>query len=204
MSVNEQIILAKRPQGMPEESDFILRSAFARSASRRSSGTDRILVGGSVYAGQNERCQELCETLRSRTGYRWRRSRAGHGIDGSDLSGRRLCCRNMGLAALPPCGQEHCVRSTRIWRCVDRLGRAGDDRFDGLFRTAGYRSAEGRRDGSDIGAAGAVGMIVGQIAKIKGTRVIGIAGSDEKTNYLTEKLGFDARSITRPKIWHRL
>ena len=47
-------------------------------------------------------------------------------------------------------------------------------------------------------------MIVGQIAKIKGTRVIGIAGSDEKTKYLTEELGFDARSITGPKIWHRL
>ncbi|MDE5416286.1 NADP-dependent oxidoreductase [Alkalihalobacterium chitinilyticum] len=42
------------------------------------------------------------------------------------------------------------------------------------------------------GAAGAVGMIVGQIAKIKGCRVVGIAGSDEKNAYLTEELGFDA------------
>lgn len=42
------------------------------------------------------------------------------------------------------------------------------------------------------GAAGAVGSIVGQIAKIKGCRVVGIAGSDEKVRYLTEELGFDA------------
>jgi NADPH-dependent curcumin reductase len=42
------------------------------------------------------------------------------------------------------------------------------------------------------GAAGAVGSIVGQIAKIKGCKVIGIAGSDEKCNYLTHDLGFDA------------
>ncbi|WP_296637623.1 NADP-dependent oxidoreductase [Polaribacter sp.] len=42
------------------------------------------------------------------------------------------------------------------------------------------------------GAAGAVGSIVGQIAKIKGCKVIGIAGSDEKCNYLTYDLGFDA------------
>jgi NADPH-dependent curcumin reductase CurA len=42
------------------------------------------------------------------------------------------------------------------------------------------------------GAAGAVGMIVGQIAKIKGCRVVGIAGSDEKNRYLQEELGFDA------------
>jgi len=42
------------------------------------------------------------------------------------------------------------------------------------------------------GAAGAVGMTVGQIAKIKGCRVVGIAGSDEKTAYLVQELGFDA------------
>lgn len=40
------------------------------------------------------------------------------------------------------------------------------------------------------GAAGAVGSIVGQIAKIKGARVVGIAGSDEKLQYL-KQIGFD-------------
>ncbi|XP_025829394.1 prostaglandin reductase 1 [Agrilus planipennis] len=41
------------------------------------------------------------------------------------------------------------------------------------------------------GAAGAVGSIVGQIAKIKKCKVIGIAGSDEKGKWLTDELGFD-------------
>lgn len=41
------------------------------------------------------------------------------------------------------------------------------------------------------GAAGAVGSAVGQIAKIKGAKVVGIAGSDEKLEYLTNELGFD-------------
>jgi len=41
-------------------------------------------------------------------------------------------------------------------------------------------------------AAGAVGSIVGQIAKIKGCRVVGIAGSDEKCRHLVKDFGFDA------------
>jgi NADPH-dependent curcumin reductase CurA len=40
-------------------------------------------------------------------------------------------------------------------------------------------------------AAGAVGSIVGQIGKIKGCRVIGIAGSDEKCKWIVDELGFD-------------
>ncbi len=41
-------------------------------------------------------------------------------------------------------------------------------------------------------AAGAVGSLVGQIGKIKGCRVVGIAGTDEKCRWITEDLGFDA------------
>lgn len=41
------------------------------------------------------------------------------------------------------------------------------------------------------GAAGAVGIVVGQIAKIKGCRVVGIAGSDEKINMLKNDFHFD-------------
>ncbi|MCL4139276.1 UNVERIFIED_CONTAM: hypothetical protein GTU68_048082 [Idotea baltica] len=41
------------------------------------------------------------------------------------------------------------------------------------------------------GAAGAVGSVVGQIAKIKGCTVIGIAGGADKCKYLVDELGFD-------------
>jgi NADPH-dependent curcumin reductase CurA len=42
------------------------------------------------------------------------------------------------------------------------------------------------------GAAGSVGSIAGQIARIKGCRAIGIAGGEEKCRWLVEELGFDA------------
>jgi len=42
------------------------------------------------------------------------------------------------------------------------------------------------------GAAGAVGSVVGQIAKIKGCRVIGVAGGERKCRLVVEQLGFDA------------
>jgi NADPH-dependent curcumin reductase CurA len=42
------------------------------------------------------------------------------------------------------------------------------------------------------GAAGAVGSVAGQIAKIKGARVIGIAGGEEKCRWIVDELGFDA------------
>lgn len=42
------------------------------------------------------------------------------------------------------------------------------------------------------GAAGAVGTVTGQIAKIKGCTVVGIAGGKQKCDYVTKELGFDA------------
>ncbi|NKQ55080.1 NADP-dependent oxidoreductase [Amycolatopsis sp. K13G38] len=70
------------------------------------------------------------------------------------------------------------------------LGMTGLTAYAGLFEVAGFRA------GDTVfvsGAAGAVGSVVGQLAKLKGAkRVIGSAGSGEKVRYLTEELGFDA------------
>lgn len=50
-------------------------------------------------------------------------------------------------------------------------------------------------------AAGATGSVVGQIAKIKGCRAVGIAGSDEKCAWLTGELGFDAAVNYKHADW---
>ncbi|TVS18050.1 MAG: NADP-dependent oxidoreductase [Gammaproteobacteria bacterium] len=68
------------------------------------------------------------------------------------------------------------------------LGMPGMTAYVGLFRAASLK------DGETVfvsGAAGAVGSLAGQIAKIKGCRVLGSAGSDEKVRHLTDDLGFD-------------
>ena len=68
------------------------------------------------------------------------------------------------------------------------LGMPGLTAYAGLIDVAGLRE-------DDIvfvsGAAGAVGSIAGQIAKLRGHRVIGSAGSPEKVEFVTRELGFD-------------
>jgi NADPH-dependent curcumin reductase CurA len=72
------------------------------------------------------------------------------------------------------------------------LGTLG---MPGLTAYFGLLEVGALADGETVvvsGAAGAVGTVVGQIAKIKGCRVIGIAGGAEKCRWLVDELGFDA------------
>ena len=61
-----------------------------------------------------------------------------------------------------------------------------------MGRPAAGRPAEEGETLVVSAAAGAVGSLVGQIGKIQGMRVVGVAGSDDKCRWLTEELGFDA------------
>jgi NADPH-dependent curcumin reductase len=69
------------------------------------------------------------------------------------------------------------------------LGAPGMTAYFGLFDVAQFKP------GDTVvvsGAAGAVGTVVGQLAKIKGSRVVGIAGGAEKCAWIVKELGFDA------------
>src|SRR5688500_17295274 len=70
------------------------------------------------------------------------------------------------------------------------LGMPGLTAYVGLTRIAALQEAEAVLVS---GAAGAVGSIVGQLARLLGaSRVVGTAGSEEKVAWLTDELGFDA------------
>jgi NADPH-dependent curcumin reductase CurA len=96
--------------------------------------------------------------------------------------------------------QEYAISDGRGLRKIDpqvapistALGVLG---MPGLTAYFGLLEVANPKPGETIvisGAAGAVGSVAGQIAKIKGCRVVGIAGSDAKINYLVGELGFDA------------
>jgi NADPH-dependent curcumin reductase len=72
---------------------------------------------------------------------------------------------------------------------LSALGMTGMTAYFGLLDTGQPKSGETVVVSA---AAGAVGSIVGQIAKIKNCRVIGIAGGPEKCRYIIDELGFDA------------
>ncbi|RZS90470.1 NADP-dependent oxidoreductase [Aquimarina brevivitae] len=95
--------------------------------------------------------------------------------------------------------QQYTVTNGENWHKVDpnlaplpmyigTLGMPGMTAYFGILEV-------GKIKEGDVvlvsGAAGAVGSIVGQIAKIKGCKVIGIAGGEKKCKYVKEELGFD-------------
>lgn len=74
-------------------------------------------------------------------------------------------------------------------RYLGVLGMPGMTAYFGILKSGEPKAGE---TVVVSGAAGAVGTVVGQIAKIKGCRVVGIAGGKDKCDYLVNELGFDA------------
>ena len=96
--------------------------------------------------------------------------------------------------------QEYCVSDGRDVLKLD-TSLAEPTMYLGVLGTTGLTAYFGLLDTGRLkegdtvvvsGAAGAVGSVAGQIAKIKGGRVIGIAGGPEKCRLVTEEFGFDA------------
>lgn len=74
-------------------------------------------------------------------------------------------------------------------QCISLLGVAGKTAYHGLINVPGIHAGETLLVSA---AAGSVGSMVGQIGRIKGARVIGIAGGAEKCAWVVQDLGFDA------------
>jgi NADPH-dependent curcumin reductase CurA len=89
-------------------------------------------------------------------------------------------------------GREVLKLDTALAEPATYLGALG---MTGLTAYFGLLDSGKLKEGDTVvvsGAAGAVGSVAGQIAKIKNCRVIGIAGGPEKCRVVTEEFGFDA------------
>lgn len=81
------------------------------------------------------------------------------------------------------------LRSGSITQWLNTLGNPGMTGYFGLMEVGLPKSGETL---VVSGASGAVGQTVGQVAKIKGLRVVGIAGGPAKCDWVVRELGFDA------------
>ncbi len=99
----------------------------------------------------------------------------------------------VGPGATEPTSPEYLVKVDAhlapLETYLATLGMPGLTAYFGLLNTGQPKAGE---TVVVSGAAGAVGSVVGQIAKLKGCRVVGLAGDLEKVNYCVNELGFDA------------
>lgn len=194
MTSAKKVVLVQRPDGAPKESDFEVKA-----------GETPPLEDGQVLL----KVEHLSIDAFIRTMLDNRDSFHGTiDIESPVMAlgiGRVIDSRsetlNQGDAVFGPMGaQTHVVWPAEMLRKVDEsevpartyLGALG--MTTGLTAYAGMISVGKVQAGETVvvsAAAGAVGMMAAQLAKVKGARVIGVAGGEEKCEFLRDEIGLD-------------
>ena len=192
-TVNRQFTLAARPIGFPKHSDFKLVESPIPSPGEGEALIKMLWISvdpymrGRMNAGTSYAPSvEIGGVMVGRT--------VGSVVESRhpDFSPGDLVTANAGW-------QEYSTERAKTLRKIDPglapisahlglLGAPGMTAYFGLLDICDPQSGE---TAVVSGAAGAVGSLAGQIAKIRGCRVVGTAGTDEKVRYVTEELGFD-------------
>jgi NADPH-dependent curcumin reductase CurA len=194
MEVGKRVVLAARPVGEPKDSDFrledmpvpapgagemLLRTLWlSLDPYMRGRMSDAPSYAKPVAIGQVMEGRTVAEVVTS---------------NAEDFAA--------GDVVLSPHGwQTHAISDGKNLRKIDPklapvstalgvLGMPGMTAYTGLLDIGKPQAGETVVVSA---ASGAVGSVVGQIAKIKGARVVGVAGGPDKCRYVTETLGFDA------------
>jgi NADPH-dependent curcumin reductase CurA len=194
MSVNRQIILAERPAGMPKESDFRLVESPVPQPGAGEALVRALYLSVDPYmrgrmSGQSSYARGL------QPGDVMVGGVVGRVIESNDP---RVAKDDIVSGMLG--WQDYAVAPAKLLRKIDPaaapittalyvLGMPGLTAYFGLLDICRPQPGE---TVVVSGAAGAVGSLVGQIARIKRCRAVGIAGSNEKIRFITGDLGFDA------------
>ena len=193
-SVNRQFLLAARPEGMIKTTDL-----QDHEADMPSPGQDQALVKVTHISLD----PAIRGWMENRGGYMapleigdlMRAGCIGEVVESSSakLPVGRLVSGSLGM-------QEYAVtdgKSTPVQLLAEgtdpeaALGMLGGTGMTAYFGLLDLGQPKPGHAVVVSGAAGATGSIVGQIARLKGCRVVGLAGSDEKCAWLSDELGFD-------------
>ena len=193
-SVNRQVVLRSRPVGMPKPADFDLvesplpspkdgevlcrtiylsldpymRGRISGAKSYAASvEPGQVIVGGTVGEVLESRHPGLAK---------------GDVVLGYDGWQSHAVSKGGGLRKLDP-------KQAPVSTALGVLGMPGMTAYVGLLDIGQPKPGETVVVSA---ASGAVGSAVGQIAKIKGARAVGVAGSQDKCDYVVRELGFDA------------
>ena len=189
MTVSRQIHLARRPRGVPVPADFALVEADVADAGEGLVQVAALLISVDPYMRPRlDVDQSLGEAMPGGGIGRVVQSRnprfsegdiVRHGAGFQEL----FISDGRGLQKLAP------DPALPLSVYMHALGGTGITAYGGLLETGALQ------DGEQVlvsTAGGAVGSVVAQIAMIKGCRVVGITGSDEKANWLRDVAGLDA------------
>jgi NADPH:quinone reductase len=189
----QQIQLVSRPEGMPVESDFLYKKVEVPQPSQ-----GEVLIK-TLYLSVDPYMRGRMSDAKSYVQPFALNEALSGGVVGEviDSKSEHFKKGDFVVGMLP--WQEYSLANEKEVRAVNPniaplsthlsvLGLTGLTAYFGLLDIGQPKKEE---TVVVSGAAGAVGSVVGQIAKIKGARVVGIAGSDEKVQYLKETLGFD-------------
>lgn len=194
MARNRRIVLAARPKGEPKDTDFRLEETGIPSP-----------VDGEVLLRTLYLSLDPYMRGRMNAGPSYAAPVEIGGVMQGSTVGEVLESRAPGLApgdvVLAYTGwQEYATAQANTLRKLDPstapvstalgvLGMPGMTAYTGLLNIGQPKEGETLVVAA---AAGAVGSAVGQIAKIKGCRAVGIAGGPDKCSYVQNELGFDA------------
>jgi hypothetical protein len=189
---NRQILLTEKPQEKlslanftlaeaeipsPADGEVLVKTRYVSLDAANRAWMQGVTYRSALNTGEVMAGGALAEVVESRVGH----------LAPGDLVNAETGWQE--YAALPGKRLEKLPRLEPLTHLLSVYGVTGLTAYLGLLRVGDPKPGETVVISA---AAGAVGSIAGQVAKLKGARVIGIAGGPEKCAWLTEELGFDA------------
>ncbi|MGK3148817.1 NADP-dependent oxidoreductase [Staphylococcus shinii] len=190
----ERIVLAKRPEGIPSDDVFRYETVEVEEPKQDEIQIESLYISVDPYMrGRMDDSEsyvapfQLDEPMNGHVVGRVTVSNVDGFTKDDIVTGTFPWQKIVNIKA------KHAIKVSQtdipLYLYLSVLGMTGQTAYHGLLKIGQPQEGETVVVSA---ASGAVGSVVGQIAKLKGAHVVGIAGGSEKTNYLTEELGFDA------------